>query len=261
MSLADELPSDFDGKGMIERFGSMEDLAKSFVETKRTLSGKVDDYAGSMLSNDQRKSIARSLAPDSEDGLSLPEGLDESTAASVSKVREKAHELGLTSDQWSGVVDTFLGAQDGAMKSHVETTEAAAEAWKQQAMQEYGAKFDEVHAEAKRVFDKMTSENPEVGKILQATGLGSHPAMLQMFHQVANLTAPGGTPLGMSGEQGSDAQTKAFRVQEIMSMEEFTDKRNPRRKALLHEFNKLNGELVEAGFSGGAYDKKLEKEY
>jgi len=247
MTAAEGLPDDFEGRDMIARYADNTAVAAALVETKKALSSKVEDYVSAR-------------GAQSVDELKLPEGVNDATKSTLEKVRQGFFEKKGTVGQWDDLVTNLSAGQEAALAQRLESTKEQEAAWRAKAEETYGAKFEEVHALAKEAFDKIALDNPDLGTLMESTGLGSHPAMLDMFHQVASLTAQGRTPTGVPSEGGVDAQSIKNQTLELTASEAYRDKRHVAHKKAIGEYKKLIGALVDLGYDG-PYDRRLEVKY
>lgn len=109
--------------------------------------------------------------------LKLPDGaaVDEAQMAEYKKL---AKELNLSSENAQRVLDFEA-------KRLAEGSAKASQAWQEQVKQEYGDKLPTVMATCARAIDKFGDNG--LRDLLDQTGLGNHPLMVKLFHNVGTL--------------------------------------------------------------------------
>lgn len=260
--LREVLGDEFDRWDDLEAHGvtSVESLAKSFLDTKehvaRTRSGGIPGEGAS--SDDWAKFYQGLGAPDSVEGYAVPETKDPRTNLFADKIREKALGIGLTKKQFEELVGhTDLVYQDNAQELQ-QIAQRANERWVTEGKQRFGDKYEKSVAEASRTLKELAAGDEDLGKILQSTGLASHPKLLEMLSNAYHLSIgdhqvpeSDDQDKGPSPEDVLDGHRgKAVRIREIMMDPDYEDRKSKNFHRLREEQKRLNDDLFNAGFTG-----------
>lgn len=132
--------------------------------------------------------------------LKLPDGaaVDEAQLANYKKL---AKELNLSSENAQRVLDfEAKRLAEGAAK--------ASQAWQEQVKQEYGDNLPTVMATCARAIDKFGDDG--LRDLLDQTGLGNHPLMVKLFHNVGTLLKEDTSVSASGGVKGDLTFTEAL---------------------------------------------------
>lgn len=124
----------------------------------------------------------------------LPQGVPED-------VRGVAHSLALTQDQLNGILEFQANNFQAASQRELEGMAAAG----QQKLTEWGAQAKENLELGKTAVGYIESKSPGLVDMLNKTGYGNHPVVMELFRHVGDLLKEGGFN---KGEQFTPAATK-----------------------------------------------------
>jgi len=156
---------------------------------------KADDKAvdQTVLSGDESiKDDGKSTEGDNKPAsyeLTLPDGseLDENFVANIA---EYAKENGLTQDQAQAQLTREAEAEDSFLKSHVDNIAEIRKGWQKEAS-EHPAYGGDKWETTKAQLNSMMNEhfNDKARQILNDSGLGDNPDIIEGFHRIALLDA------------------------------------------------------------------------
>ncbi len=203
-------------------FGNVEDVLKSYSNLEGMMGKKFDE-----MTNEELAGVYQKLgAPQNLEGYeferaSLPEGMqDEMT----DKFAVKAHELGLSVEHAKGLRDWFLKEQTDQYSAAVINAQTQATDGVAELKKEFGAAFDERTSLAATAINEFGGQ--EVKDLINAYGLGNHPALVKMFAQIGQLTSEGGmaedrgasrTQFGTTPAEASSKIADKFKDTEFMN--------------------------------------------
>lgn len=151
--------------------------------------------------------------PEKPDGYALatPDGTPPETLTALADVFHKA---GMTKQQADAVMGWYGERVQAAMTERSQRAEIGAQEAVRLLKQEWGAAYDDqVHA-ARQAVREYGGE--AFTKLLDETGLHSHPAVVRMMARIgASLAEPGGLKGGGNGQATGGPVTPAAAVQEI----------------------------------------------
>ncbi|MFQ5594226.1 MAG: hypothetical protein ACE5HA_08760 [Anaerolineae bacterium] len=266
--LDDLIPEGTEGREWIlKQFKDVGGLAKSYAHLRRERDTTVrvprDDAPAETWTSFHRKMGA----PESIDGYELPDA-DEPTKELFGELRKEALAKGIPTSTWKSITERAANLATERMGTLSEELKTQTRTWENEARDTYGAKFEPLLASAKRYFGKLVDENDSIRKVLDVTGLGSHPAFLDLFVKVANVvgddklvSGPGGTPdIGAMSLEG--AKKLKQRAETIIMDPAFKDRKPTAKKlALSREFEDITRQLIEAGYEDGVVDRRLAETY
>lgn len=164
------LPQDILGHERLKGLNTVEDLAKALVDAP--------------------------LAPPvvKPEEYQLPQGVPD-------EVRGVAHSLSLTQEQLNGVLQ--FQAQNFSAANERQAQQLAEQG--QQKLTEWGANAKENLEMSKRAVAYIESKSPGVVEMLNTTGYGNHPIVMELFKNVGEMLKEGGFN---KGENYTPATTK-----------------------------------------------------
>jgi len=215
--------SEGDGGATASFFDSLpEDIRNSIPEELRASEAFKDqkDLAGFLKRFSEMDGELKGLPkpPETPDAYEVPteEGL-EVVPAYVDGFRDVAHKLKLTQEQVAGLSSWQNGYLKAAAEKHqADNEEARAKLNErgQQMLQKpekeggWGARFDERLDHAKRAFNSLAGDAPEIVEWARDPRIGSHPAFLMLLSRAAEKmsedslgSARGGGPAGAARTQ------------------------------------------------------------
>lgn len=211
------LSEDFRNDPSLKDIHSLDDLAKSYINAQKTIGADKIVLPGKNATDEQREAFYKAIGrPDAPENYGLavsedfPEGLIDSSA--LDGFAKASHQLGLTTQQASGVLKFYEGigkeAIEGQAKAQAEATESAVTELKK----EFGQAFESKVSVANQALKRLAGDDyPQLQKELQMEGVGSRPALVKVFAKVGEM-------MGESSLAG-EGQAKAGRTPAEASLE------------------------------------------
>lgn len=252
MSLLDHLPEEFEGRESLGgKFESVEALAQSYNALHKQL-GATARVPGSDASPEDWTAFYQKMgAPKSVEGYTIPENADSATKAQLQALRDSAHVKGVTADQWEALVDNAVSSISKSRQSAVETMEQAKEQWAEQARLQYGEDFDTKLAQAQRTFqDMIQDDGAELIELLETSGLGNHPKLMELFVQIGDRMADDTVPTDSGSGYSGNAQTLALRGRELLKKGSVSNPAHPEYERDYQEYMKIQQTLLDQGYAG-----------
>ena len=263
-TLADLLPDSFENRekilGLLPQDATIEDLAKHTLNAQDRLSS-TRRVPTDTDSPEEWKKFYRSLgAPEDPDQYPTPATDDKILADLAGKLKPKAHELGLTSKQYDELMATAaseLGNHRVAVDNQIRE---ASDRWLAESKEKYGARFEEISATAAQWFQKLVDSDPIVNMVMEQTGLGNHPAFIELAAKVADVAGDDMVPGGeerqaQTGHTVDQAREVAHEVRKL-AVGLMKVPRGPERDNALEKFYELQKKLTDWGYDG-AQDERL----
>lgn len=261
-ALMDILSPELKDASNLKNFKTADDLAKSYVELQRMVGNsvripgadataeakkefleKIKGVEGILMQDDPdlMTKLGRPESPESY-SFNLPEGIkdiDPTIDAELGDFRKVAHELGLTAEQASKLVDYRMGTLDNFMKAQ-EEVRANAEA---QLRKTWGPEFDNRLEGAKKVLSVFKDKYGDQVLELVNGPAGNNVAFLQMASELAAMytekqhAAMQGASFGTTPDQAvlKIAERRADRE----FMKAYTDPFSPGHKEAKEEMTRL----------------------
>ena len=191
-------------------------LAKSYLHSQRLVGADKIVIPGDKATPEERAAFYTKLGrPEKPDGYAykLPEGMTEQMLdkARVDKWRGKMHELGFSKTQAETILNEFIADEYGNNTTSKANHDKEIQAWELGLKEEFGAKYDEKCNFARFAAGEYAS--PELVKLLETTGLGSHPEVVKMFasigEKMSDDRARGGAGSGSGGNFSVKTQEQA----------------------------------------------------
>lgn len=191
-SWRDSLPEDIRGSESIQKYGSVEDMVKGFIEVQPLIGADKLVLPGKDATPEQMAEFHQKLGrPEKSDGYTAPtEGLPDGLELDqnlVGAFRERAFELGITTPVFTELIRWFAGEQHKASEAQAQVLGAESEDAGVKLKNEWGVAYDERVGLAKRAFEEFGTE--EFGGFLSKFGLDDHPQMLRIFSEIGKSLA------------------------------------------------------------------------
>ncbi len=177
-----KLPEDLGQHSSVKTIKSIEDLAKSYVNTKSLVGKKFEDY----LKSDDPELVAKRNevmgVPSSVEDYDLkmpevPEGSPFNEDV-LNNFKEKAAELGITKDQAQALLEWDAGRAVNAQENIQQTIEQQTEVAETELKKEWGNKFEYNLAQVERAADYLG-----VTDDLVEMGLNRNPQLVKSFFE------------------------------------------------------------------------------
>lgn len=241
-SLGDELRDN----PSLTKFDDVGGLAKSYVEVSSLIGKKglipPDEHSTPEQVNEFYTALGRPETPEGYEAGSYepPEILAEIWDVNgVAEVTKAAHELGVSKEQFAGLVDALAQSQARNLEEHIQSVEQRRESVTSELTKEWGATTPQKMDHAKRGFAAAAesaglSVEELAGQLLPDGSLiGDNAALTKIF---ATLGEQGGE-LGFRGGKGgrgtlTPAEAKA-EAAELLTHEGMLDRSHPEHKALV----------------------------
>ncbi len=252
----DELPEDIRSAESLGSINTVEDLAKSYIHGQQALGNNVaipPKDAGDEQWNAFFNKVGR---PEAADKYELPTvegaealGISEDKATAFTA---EAHRLGLTQRQAAGLYNWFM--QDGVKDAAAiqEQANQQAEAAINGLKQKWGDAFDQNLNEAKAAVDEFGGD--EVKQILNESGLGDNPQVIEMFQKIGRAMAEDdlfGKGADLRNQFNMTPEEAGEAIQQKMLDKEFSDayfnRDHPGHDAAVREMQKLHAAAAQNG--------------
>jgi hypothetical protein len=235
---AKSLPEDFEGLESLEKFKSLEDLAKGYVHAEKLI-GR-EKIPMPETDEEMAAALKRLGAPETveEYNLQLPADVDERYKEVFQQDLDwfgrAALEHNLTRKQVEGLFKSYSEYQGEVLESVNEANRKARSEAMTLIQREHGDNYEQAIHDAGRVLNEFGDE--ALKTTLDETGLGNHPGLVRMLSKIAPLI----------GEESSvdkaPAQTLAQLDAELnnaMAAPEYLDKSLPGHKQAKEKVTKL----------------------
>ena len=236
----ESLPDDIRHEPVLKNFKSWDALAKSYVHANRKLGVPSDQLMqipqGENADwNGVYKAIGR---PDTPDQYEL-----NGTGEMADNFRNQAHQMGLSQKQASQLMDWYSEVQSGVDTNDDADFASEQVQWVADLQKEWGDSYIKNTKLAERAFRQFGSE--DALEVMNATGLGSHPALVKMFSQIGQFLAEDGQLTGnQQGRIGGITPGSAkTRIDELLNDKDFTtryyDSYHPRHQDAVNQMQRL----------------------
>ena len=228
----------------LSNFKDINSLAAAHVNLKSHL-GR-DKIAKPVTSDDWNDVYNFLGRPESPDGyeVKLPDKIPEPIKAqfndeALGNFRQKAHELGLNSEQASALVAWQAENLSGQFNAMQEQQGQSIEEGEKALREEWGRGYEQNVKFAHKAFEEYGGE--ELAALMDQSGLGNNPAVLKAFANIAKSTMADKDLVGAVEGAGrvltpEEAQMEA---KLIMSHPAYTDRRHPEHAGLVKKVQNL----------------------
>lgn len=236
----ESLPDDIRHEPVLKNFKSWDALAKSYVHANRKLGVPSDQLMQiPQGENADWNGVYKAMGrPDTPDQYEL-----NGTGEMADNFRNQAHQLGLSQKQASELMNWYSEVQSGVDSSDDEDFAKEQVQWVADLQKEWGDSYIKNTKLAERAFRQFGSE--DALEVMNATGLGSHPALVKMFSQIGQFLAEDGQLTGnQQGRIGGITPGSAkTRIDELLNDKDFTtryyDQYHPRHQDAVNQMQRL----------------------
>lgn len=236
----ESLPDDIRHEPVLKNFKSWDALAKSYVHANRKLGVPSDQLMQiPQGENADWNGVYKAMGrPDTPDQYEL-----NGTGEMADNFRNQAHQLGLSQKQASELMNWYSEVQSGVDSSDDEDFAKEQVQWVADLQKEWGDSYIKNTKLAERAFRQFGSE--DALEVMNATGLGSHPALVKMFSQIGQFLAEDGQLTGnQQGRIGGITPGSAkTRIDELLNDQDFTtryyDQYHPRHQDAVNQMQRL----------------------
>ena len=236
----ESLPDDIRHEPVLKNFKSWDALAKSYVHANRKLGVPSDQLMQiPQGENADWNGVYKAMGrPDTPDQYEL-----NGTGEMADNFRNQAHQLGLSQKQASELMNWYSEVQSGVDSSDDEDFASEQVQWVADLQKEWGDSYIKNTKLAERAFRQFGSE--DALEVMNATGLGSHPALVKMFSQIGQFLAEDGQLTGnQQGRIGGITPGSAkTRIDELLNDQDFTtryyDQYHPRHQDAVNQMQRL----------------------
>lgn len=219
----------------LQNFKTADDLAKSYIHANQLLGKRMSELSAEDAAH-FRKLVN---VPESKDDYILADDLKDTD---VSWYKEAALKAGLTKEQAKDLADSFILSERTKAESLQKEMELESAAWVDSLKKEFGSAFDKQVEIAKRGVKAFGDD--DVVKILNETGLGSHPAVVKMFAKIGrelleDKLVKADAP-AVFGTTPSDAMNQiSLKKADAEFMQAYMSPRHPEHKRAVEEMSRL----------------------
>lgn len=237
-------------------------LATEYVKNQREFSQQIRVPSEHAPTEQWESYYKRMGRPESPDGYSVPEESGSTMSKVLQALRPVAHQTGVTDKQWEQIAKGIVQGSTEQEQAKAEELKSAADAWRQQAAQRFGDRLEDVVAAGQTAVNQIAEQDPRVKEVLEQTGLGNHPAFLELMSNVANATGPESNPTGSGPEVDNAAAVieLAAEGREIVNSPEANDRFNPKYEQAMNRYYAILQKVKAAGYEG-VTDKRLLPEH
>ena len=236
----ERLPDDIRHEPVLKNFKSWDALAKSYVHANRKLGVPSDQLMQiPQGENADWNGVYKAMGrPDTPDQYEL-----NGTGDMAQNFRNQAHQLGLSQKQASELMNWYSEVQSGVDSSDDEDFASEQVQWVADLQKEWGDSYIKNTKLAERAFRQFGSE--DALEVMNATGLGSHPALVKMFSQIGQFLAEDGQLTGnQQGRIGGITPGSAkTRIDELLNDQDFSkryyDQYHPRHQDAVNQMQRL----------------------
>ncbi len=240
----DSLPADLKDDPTIKLHNSIEGIAKTLVNSQKILGADKMLKPHEHFSDEDWKNFYKTAGVPEEKDYKLdfkPEDNVKADEKFLEFFKKAAVKEKLFPKQATGLLKEVGGFLENAQKelqtAEKVKTEGELAAFKKEA----GAAYETMVKKANLAFKTWGDES--MGKLLETTGLGNHPAMIKMFSKVAELMKEG-QMRGDDGSGGGELFSKKEAMKKAMDMltnasHPLNDKKHPNHGAAQAEYTRL----------------------
>ena len=236
----ESLPDDIRHEPVLKNFKSWDALAKSYVHANRKLGVPSDQLMQiPQGENADWNGVYKAMGrPDTPDQYEL-----NGTGDMADNFRNQAYQLGLSQKQANELMNWYSEVQSGVDSSDDEDFAKEQVQWVADLQKEWGDSYIKNTKLAERAFRQFGSE--DALEVMNATGLGSHPALVKMFSQIGQFLAEDGQLTGnQQGRIGGITPGSAkTRIDELLNDKDFTtryyDQYHPRHQDAVNQMQRL----------------------
>lgn len=259
--LNEHLPIDMDSRdALIEKFNSVKDLATSYLHAQNKISSSARVPSEDASPEEWDEFHSKMGVPESVEDYGLPEELPEDSL--LTRMKDIAHNNKVTLKQWESMANEIVKTEQERSIARAQQKTESVDNWKRQASQVYGDEMEHKSAMAERALNQFVNQNEDLRQVLEETGMGHHPAVMDFMVQLGERMADESTP-GVdtgSSSMGESAQKLAERGRKLALMRSLRDSRDPEHEETLREFMDIQKKLEESGYDG-ITDPRLQSQW
>ena len=231
----DSLNSELKTHKALQDFKDVDGLAKSYLHLNSLIGKKIGDLTPEEMGDVYNK-LGR---PEAAKDYSMPDKMHEGMQGWY---KDSAHKLGLTQDQARNLAESYMELEQSKMAEQQTAVENQLEEWSSDLKKEFGGSFDKRIETAKKAIEAFGGS--ELKEAMNATGMGSHPAMVKAFAQIGKEMLEGGlTATDASASFGvtpaEAKQKKANLMRDPEFVKSYMNNSHPSHKQAVEEIQSL----------------------
>lgn len=194
-SLVESLPEELRGNETIQNTKSLESLANQLVNAQSALGTKRIEQPKEDWGDEEWDKWYDNVRPQ-DDTYKIPEvaiegveSVPELTEESQDELVQFAGEMGLSQRQFDKLYQRYieLGIQGDNITK--EQTAATIKEQRQSIQMDWGENYDNNLKQANAAYEALSQEIPEIKDLVEGNaGVANHPAVLKLFHKIADST-------------------------------------------------------------------------
>ena len=194
-SLVESLPEELRGNETIKNTKSLESMASQLVNAQSALGTKRIEQPKEDWGDEEWDKFYDNVRP-KDDTYKIPEVtiegaevVPELTEESQDELVQFAGEMGLSQRQFDKLYQRYieLGVQGDAMTK--EEQAATIKEQRQSIQMDWGENYDNNLKQANAAYEALSQEIPEIKDLVEGNaGVANHPAVLKLFHKIADST-------------------------------------------------------------------------
>lgn len=238
------IPEDLRADPSLSPIKDVENLARSYVNAQRLIGADKLPMPVNPTQEDLDNIYGRLGRPETPDGYTFePDGnvLTEETAKAYADI---AHQLRLTPEQASGVLDYYKNTAQAGMESAQQADAQTRERVENELKAEWGNNYESKLVSAKNVVDEFA--NPELldMQLSDGTRIGNHPEFIKAFAKIADFRHSVTSEDTISDAPQSNIMTDKSAQAEIDSImndrsHAYWDRKNPNRQRAIDRVQEL----------------------
>jgi len=259
--LNEHLPIDMDNRdNLLEKFESVKDLAKSYQELSQKLGSGTRVPNEDSTAEEWSEFHTKQGVPEGADGYITPEGFGEDQL--MGDIRNVSHQNKVTLKQWEVLANAIVKNKESGDMARANEKSEAIEGWKKTAARIYGEDLEKKSALAERALNHFINNNEDLKTIMEESGMGHHPAMMDFMVQMGEQMADDKTPSSETGlsSMGDSVGKLAERGRKLALLRSLRDSRDPEHEEVLKEFMDIQKKLDDAGYEG-VTDPRLQSQW
>lgn len=241
-SLSEELRTE----PSLRNITNVENLAKSYVHAQKAIGAdKVVLPSKHATEQDWRQFWNKVGLPDKleEYKIEPPKGATINEDF-FKQTKEQLYKAGVMPKQANELVNWWLSKEQEFQKASEETKVKQVGEYEKAIKEEWGQAFDKKISEARQVIKHIN--DPELNKVLDETGLGSHPAVIKAFQKLGTLLKEDGVVQPSNNYNVRSPAEAQKELNMIMGnyAHPYFDASHPNHKAAVEEVLALNQQIV-----------------
>ena len=208
-SLVESLPEELRGNETIKNTKSLESMASQLVNAQSALGTKRIEQPKEDWGDEEWDKWYDNVRP-KDDTYKIPEvtiegseTVPELTEESQDELVQFAGEMGLSQRQFDKLYQRYieLGVQGDTMTK--EEQAATIKEHRQSIQMDWGENYDNNLKQANAAYEALSQEIPEIKELVEGNaGVANHPAVLKLFHKIADSTRDALPPAANNAHSG-----------------------------------------------------------